>query len=267
MNTVQVNVNYRNDNDNVDTSFSLNAILLQNIEVTTVPNKTVYHYGEIIDYTGMTVTAAYDDHSTQDITGLCMISPKSGSSFDGTSDIQIEYSEGQDKQTCNLTLTALELKQLVIVSPPDKTSYKLGEAIDYSGIMVKAVYSDDSEIDVTASCIFSPVAGKAFNPDTDTSSLITYLAGENEFSEKLTFTSVTMALQVEENPIKTAYKYGEAIDYSGIVVKAVFSDGRFRYPKVSRSRDNGSKPPEDDFCAEILGLHDKEHSTDVRALK
>ena len=223
-NTVRVNLNYRNANDNVDAYFYLNAILLEKIEVTTAPNKTVYRYGETIDYTGMAVTATYKDGSTKDITDVCTISPRNGSAFDGSS-VEIGYSEGRDEQSCSFSLTSLALSQLVIVSMPSKTSYKLGEAINYSGLSLKAVYTDNSEADVTASCVLSPAEGKLFNLNEDTHVSITYSEGETELSKQITLTPITMALQIVSAPAKTAYKYEERIDYSGIVVKAVFSDG------------------------------------------
>ena len=226
MNTVQVNVNYKNVNDNLDAYFYLNAILLESISITTPPAKTAYRYGEVIDYAGMVITALYEGGGTADVTSLCSISPQSGKAFDPDYDslVDIVYREGEDEQNCSFSLTGVTLQRLVISSQPDKTAYKLGEAISYSGIVVKAVYSDDSEEDVTSLCTYSANAGKAFDPDDDTYVEISYSEGENEVSTSLTLTYVSMSLQIVTPPAKTAYRPGEAIDYTGMIIKAIFSD-------------------------------------------
>ena len=226
VNTKRVRINYKNANDNLDAFFELNAILLASIAVTSLPNKTAYHSGENIDYTGLVVTANYDNGSSKDVTSLCSIFPQSGKAFDVIYDSQVDivYREGQDEQSCNFALTEFALQRIYVATAPSKTSYKRGEAINYAGIVVKAVYSDDSEVDVTSLCTYSANAGTAFEPDMDTSIEISYSEGETEVSTSIALTYVSMSLQVTA-PIKTAYKAGEAIDYTGLVVKAVYSDG------------------------------------------
>ena len=222
MNTVQVNVNYRGANDNLDAHFYLNAILLESLSVTTPPTKTAYRYGEIIDYGGLVVAASYDDGSTADVTSLCSISPQSGKAFDPDYDslVDIVYREGQDERSCSFSLTRVTVQRLEIFSQPTKTAYKTGEAISYSGIVVKAIYSDDSEEDVTSGCTFSPVSGATI--DSDTTVAITY--GEQTCTLLLTVVA-TMSLVVDTMPTKTSYDAGETVDYTGVVIKAVYSDG------------------------------------------
>ena len=226
MNTKRVRINYKNANDNLDAFFELNAILLTGLEVTNPPNKTAYHSGENIDYTGLVVTANYNNDSSKDVTSLCSIFPQSGKAFDVIYDSQVDivYREGQDEQSCNFVLTEFALQRIYVATAPAKTSYKRGEAISYAGIAIKAVYSDGSEADITSLCTYSADAGKAFDPDTDTSIIITYSEGETEVSTSFALTYVSISLQVTA-PTKTSYKAGEAIDYTGLIVKAVYSDG------------------------------------------
>ena len=48
---------------------------------------------------------------------------------------------------------------------PDKTSYRQGEALDYTGATVTAVYSDGSTLDVTSSASFSITEGTVITKD------------------------------------------------------------------------------------------------------
>ena len=57
----------------------------------------------------------------------------------------------------------------ITVTPPTKTTYQSGEAIDYSGAVVTATYSDGSTEIVTSSAVFSPAAGTTITSDTTVS--------------------------------------------------------------------------------------------------
>ena len=52
--------------------------VLESIEVTVYPTKTVYTVGDPLDLKGMVVTAKYSDGSTMDVTSLCDTDPEAG---------------------------------------------------------------------------------------------------------------------------------------------------------------------------------------------
>ena len=54
-----------------------------------------------------------------------------------------------------------------ITTPPKQTKYFVGENIDYTGIVVSAVYDDGTQHDVTAYCDFEPAQGSAFTDETN----------------------------------------------------------------------------------------------------
>ena len=62
------------------------------IEVTTMPNKTVYSVGDVFDKTGMVVTATYDDATTANVTSACTITVDMSSV--GEKDVLVSY-QGQ----------------------------------------------------------------------------------------------------------------------------------------------------------------------------
>lgn len=200
--------------------FNLTAILLSKIEVTKNPNKRSYQPGEVLNYSGIVVTATYDDQTTANVTSRCIFTPAAGEAFE--SPVEIVYAEGQDEKSCSLTLAEVSPLRIYIASQPTKTVYHSGETIDYAGLVVKAVYSDDSEVDITSQCSYSSEGGQAFDPDNDTIVEISYL----DCSTTLSLTAIILTgISVTSNPTKTAYRSGEAIDYTGLVVTASYSDG------------------------------------------
>lgn len=90
---------------------------------------------------------------------------------------------------------------IVLAELPYKTTYSAGERIDYGGVRVLAVYADWNTVDVTPECAFSPADGTLVNA--------IFLVG----------------LLVIKLPTKTSYVAGESLDYAGVSVVAVYSNG------------------------------------------
>ena len=140
-------------------SFNLSIVTLQNELSLTLPYKTTYHYGEALDYTGCTATASYSHGNTEDITSSASFSPAEGTQVTSSRTVWVYYIKSRDEyadsifQINVITLSGIE------VTPPAKTSYHAGEAIDYSGTTVTARYSDGSTEDITSLVVFSPTAG------------------------------------------------------------------------------------------------------------
>ena len=182
--TVPVKISY-NNGDYFETYFYLNAILLDKIEVVKEPDKTYYKSGEKISYRGIDVMVTYQDASYKVVDASCTFDPPEGTEFPELEDIttysenqpclnvSIKYAEGKDEKECTLTLYAITFV-LEIKTQPTKIKYHAGENISYSGLVVNAVYSDESVEDVTSQCSFSVEEGKAFDPLTDTDVEISY---------------------------------------------------------------------------------------------
>lgn len=73
---------------------------LQSIAVTTPPAKTTYTVGEVLDLSGLVVTATYSDNSSKAVTGYTAAPPDS-STLDtaGTVTVTISYTEGTVTKT------------------------------------------------------------------------------------------------------------------------------------------------------------------------
>ena len=122
--------------------------------------------------------------------------------------------------TTTFNLDVLEIESLAVTTNPAKMEYSPGEAIDYSGIIVMATFSDGSTADVTSLCSFSPASGTIIRADTAVA--ISY--GGLSCALNLTV-AATMSLVVDTMPAKTVYSPSENADYTGAVIKAVHLDG------------------------------------------
>lgn len=115
-----------------------------------------------------------------------------------------------------------------VTTAPTKTSYKAGEKINLSGMVVKASFSDGSSQDVTSQCTFSPSAGTTVYENT-TKINVTWIWDKlnitYQTSQSITVTRVLSSIAIATQPTKRNYTTGETLNLSGMVVKATFNSG------------------------------------------
>lgn len=115
-----------------------------------------------------------------------------------------------------------------VTTAPSKISYKAGEKINLSGMVVKASFSDGSSQDITSQCTFSPSAGTTVYENT-TKINVTWIWDKANItyqtSQSITVTRVLSSIAIATQPTKRNYTKGETLNLSGMVVKATFNSG------------------------------------------
>ena len=198
---------------------------LEKIEVTKNPNKTAYEEGERFDKTGMVVTAVYSDNSRETVTDYTYA--PTGSLTANDKRVIITYKD----KTATVTITVKEktppvvektLERIEITKNPNKTEYEEGEKFDKTGMVVTAVYSDNSKETVT-DYTYTPTGRLTAN---DKRVIITYKGKTTTISISVKkIEKVLERLEITAPPSKTTYKEGEKFDSTGMVVTAIYSDG------------------------------------------
>ena len=199
--------------------------VLEKIEITTNPNKTAYEEGEKFDKTGMVVTAVYSDNSKETVTDYAYT--PTGSLTKNDTKITITYKD----KTATVTITVKEktppvvektLEKIEVTTNPNKTEYEEGEKFDKTGMVVTAVYSDNSKETVT-DYTYTPTGSLTAN---DKRVIITYKGKTTTISISVKkIEKVLERLEITAPPSKTTYKEGEKFDSTGMVVTAIYSDG------------------------------------------
>ena len=199
--------------------------VLEKIEITTNPNKTAYEEGEKFDKTGMVVTAVYSDNSKETVTDYAYT--PTGSLTKNDTKITITYKD----KTATVTITVKEktppvvektLEKIEVTTNPNKTEYEEGEKFDKTGMVVTAVYSDNSRETVT-DYTYAPTGSLTAN---DKRVIITYKGKTTTISISVKkIEKVLERLEITAPPSKTTYKEGEKFDSTGMVVTAIYSDG------------------------------------------
>lgn len=225
---INVEITYTKDNVPYSTSFTMEVKSLDAIDVKKEPTKMEYFVGENIDLSGVEIEALYTDDTSDVVTQYCTFNPANGTQISqiGNVPVTVTYQEDYIIKTCIITLTAVPIElESITITPPTKTEYEKGEALDYTGVQVTAEYTDGSSRDVTSSCTFSPASGTSATMDM-VSVTVSYTEGSISQSDTFDIEVYEFTgIYVDQEPTNTSYWLGDETDYSGIVVKGEYSNG------------------------------------------
>ena len=113
---------------------------------------TIYDVDDVFIFDG-TCTAYYSDDSTKEVTPTYISSPDMSTS--GTKAVTISYTEGGVTKTAKYTVTVGVVLKSISITGSYKTSYEYGQEFSTDGIVITALYSDNSTIVVTDDCVFT----------------------------------------------------------------------------------------------------------------
>ena len=109
---------------------------------------------------------------------------------------------------------------------PSKMSYIPDEQIDYSGLVIHALFGDGSHTNITDDCNINPVSGSPFDGNQDMYIEVSYTVWTVSYGTGFHLTHNYITDLIIIPPMKTDYRYGEILDYTGLAVEAVYRDGR-----------------------------------------
>lgn len=130
--------------DEKTVDFSILVVDVSGIEVKTMPTKTEYPKGDILDTTGLSILVKYTDETSETKTTGFEVSGFD-SSFVGEKTITVTYKT----HTATFKVTVYDLSGIRITSFPSKVYYKIGETFDPSGLTVAEVRQDGTEKEIT----------------------------------------------------------------------------------------------------------------------
>ncbi len=198
--------------------------VLESIAVAHLPSKTKYAAGESFDGDGMVIEASYSDGTKKDITSECTWS--GDPLTESTTSVTVGYSESGVECSCDVEIEVSPpiLKSITIVRPPSKTSYIPGYKFNKSGMIVRAIYSDETWKTVTE---YGVVDGSLGLRPSATSVTIEYTEGgiTVQASQPVTVTYLE-SVSVRDPPKKTQYVAGEKFKSDGLVLRMHFHDGQ-----------------------------------------
>ena len=119
-------------------------VVLESIEINSLPIKTEYLVGETLVTTGLTLLAKYSNGTERVISGGFACSPTVLNTV-GIQKITVTYGG----KSCTFDVTVAEKEEAVLIKIeiyqlPNKTVYVVGDKLDTTGLQLKLIYSDGS---------------------------------------------------------------------------------------------------------------------------
>ena len=128
------------------------------------------------------------------------------------------------KAYTTLELIDESLKNIEIVTPPNKTAYFEGEDFDKTGMVVKANYNSKTNPSVILDSSNYNITNGTNLQEGQASVTITYEDKSVEQPISVEKNNVT-EIRIKTPPTKTEYKEGESFDKTNMVVEAIYKDG------------------------------------------
>ena len=196
--------------------------------------KLNYKQGETLDLTGLTLTVTYNDGTpavenipfseltivSSDISALTKEGAKNGKSVN----VSIAYTDAVTGRLYVYLTIKVYSPTYSISSMPDKTTYYVGETIDYTGLVVVASYAhlegvtetvDPSKVTVAGGTVATSSILKAVNVGTAAAGNISITVLKNEID------SITVG-----GSFDTSYEVGETPDFTGLTVTVTYLSGK-----------------------------------------
>ena len=196
---------------------TVKAIELVSIEIATPAEKLEYFTGEDADFTGLTIKANYNNGTTAIVEGYNVTGFDSLTA--GQKTITVEF-EGKTV-TFTVTVKAIVIEKLEIVTNPDKTDYYVNDAFDATGLTLKATYNNGATEMITDGYVLGTVDMTTAGSKTVE---VTYEGKTVSFNITVTALYITN-VEIATNPEKTEYIIGEEADYVGLTLKVTYNDG------------------------------------------
>lgn len=187
--------------------------VLDSIEITTPPTKTVYEAGESFDATGMVVKANYIDNGGSSETKSetldnADISFSPSTIAANTTSVTVSYGGKSTAQAVSVVDWVLD--SIEITTSPTKTTYVVGDSFDPTGMVVTAHYIDnngssainDKEVD-NSDLTFTPDGALALSDDSITVSY-TYKTVTKNDTQAITVSDTALGNAVTFNQLASA---------------------------------------------------------------
>ena len=183
------------------------------LTIATKPTKTNYYVGDTLNTAGLTLKAAYNNGTTQTITGGFTCTPTALSTA-GAQTVTVNY--GGKTATFTVNVQDVTLSGIVVASKPSKVNYFVGDTLDTTGLKLTATYNNGTTQTITGGFTCTPTALTSAGAQTVT---VSYGGKTATFTVSvelpvlpfvtLTFDPTDGVLDLADTPEKTVYP-GEA---------------------------------------------------------
>ena len=149
-------------------------------------------------------------------------SNSSSSASSSQSSSNSSSSQSSSSSSSSSSSVAPKVTGITLNTESVKKAYKYGEALDLTGLVITASYSNNTT-QVVTDYTTNPINGAILNEVGEKTVTVTYKTFTADF--KVTISKVFTNISLNTENVKKTYSYGEALDLTGLVVTANYNDG------------------------------------------
>lgn len=190
------------------------------ISLNTGSVKKSYTYGDALDLTGLVVTANYDNNTFKTVTGYGT-NPTDGSKLTTVGNVPVTVTYEGKTSSFDVSVEKT-LKDITLDTTNVKKDYVFKDKLDLTGLVVKAVYNDDSTLEVSGYTV-NPTNETILTEGGDNTVTVTYNGISKSF--KVNVDKAVKSIELDTTNVKKEYNYGDKFTSSGLVVKGVYANG------------------------------------------
>ena len=198
--------------------------LVEEISISSYPQRVSYYIGETVDVTGGVLTVYYIDGTWELMPMKASMVSAEAFTETGMQTVTVSYLGA----TCTFDVNVSERPGVVlveIVSPPDRTEFVRGTAFDFTGCVARITYDNGTSRDVDVSADMTE-GGNINKLGVQT---ITYTYEDHPASFSVTVVGLRLEeIELVTLPDKLEYIEGQSLDLTGMRVTGHFNSGEIR---------------------------------------
>ena len=196
-------------------------LALERLDITST--KTKYVLGQNFDLESLDITVYYNDDSSKKLNYNDVTITGFDSSSLGEKTITVTYKEGDKTVSAIFKIEIIEKEvKDIVLTPPTKTKYIEGQALDLTGGKVKVFYNNETskEIDLTNEMV-SGYDASVVGKQTIT---VTYQGKTATFDVNV-IEKVITKIEMNSLPDKVNYLVDQKFEIDGAAIKVYYNDG------------------------------------------
>lgn len=190
---------------------------IQELHLLTPPDRVVYRLNEAPVYEGGQIEVLYTSGKTERVDITAANTTGIDTSTPGLQTATVTFRN--QTVTFDVYVTDAAMTGLSVLSPPSKSTYLEGEALDLDGLVVSASFDDETTV------LLPHYQFTGYDPTPGAKTVTVSFNGMSATFQVTVKARSLVSIELTQTPEKRTYLEGEALDLGGLILTAVYDNG------------------------------------------